>query len=314
MGQTNFWFMNIKPQGSKEGYNKNHALLFCQSKSIIGLGWPVSKEVHSVKEAEQALIGEKHPGKWKTVLTFIKKMDKDSYVWIFHKLERVYFLCKVTSDWVNKPRSEMPWGNHDIGWYREAKWKEIPLNLVPSPILRNPHMSTLCHVNLSSSTENYLVKLFNNKISFNEDMSDSEIKEILKDEKANEIIDLFDPYEIEDIVCNYIQGKGWRLIKSTASKSLPDFEAIFRRSDKTPKVAYVQVKSGKQKISEKEIELYEKLTKNGKSLIYTFEQQDNNHTYPEFINRITSEDIKEYILTHLPELDPETRFKLYAQM
>lgn len=299
--------------GGEEGYNKNHALLFCQEKRIIGLGWPVSKKVHSVEEAEQALREEEHPGNWKTVLRFLRKMDKDSYVWIFHKLERVYYLCRVTSDWENKPKSELPWGNHDIGWYREAEWKEIPRHLIPSLILRNPHMSTLSRIKPSPSTQNYLVKLFDGKIDFNEEISDSEIKEVLKSKKTSEIIDLFDSDEIEDMVCNCIQDKGWRLIKSTASRCLPDFEAIFRRSDKTPKVAYVQVKSGKQKISEEDIKLYEKLTKNGEVLIYIFQQQDNNHTYPEFIKQITSEDIKEYILTHLPELNSETRFKLYAQ-
>lgn len=311
MGQTHFWFMNINPSGGEEGYNKKDAFKLCHEKSIIGLGWPVLKKVHSIEEAEEELKNEKYSSNWKTVLKFLKEVDQNSYVWIYDKIKHVYYLCKVTSVWSNNPKSEILGGKNDIGWQRNAEWKEIPLHLVPSPILRNPHISTLCEINISSSIEKYLIKLFNNKINFIEEISDHELKEILKSKTVNEIIDLFDPYEIEDIVCNYIQEEGWKLIKSTASKSIPNFEAIFRKSEGAHKVAYVQVKSGKQEISPTEIQHYKKLIKDESALIYIFEQQKNNHY--DFVKQITSEDIKEYIFTHLSELAPETRFKLYAQ-
>ncbi|MEA2003536.1 MAG: hypothetical protein U9O53_01100, partial [archaeon] len=60
----------------------------------------------------------------------------------------------------------------------------------------------------------------------------------------------------------------------------------------------------------KDFKLYKEKVKNEKALIFIFEQQDSKDKYPDLVKRITPKDIKKYILGHLPELSPETRFKL----
>lgn len=304
----NIWCMNIKPDGGEEGYNKQNALDFCRNENIIGLGWVISERVKSVERAEEFLKKE-HRKKYNSAVRFIRDLDKGDLVWIYDGNIREYYLCKVTSDWTNKTTKDNLWYKHDIGWYREANWKEIERDLIPGIILRNPRRGTLSRCRVSEMTRGYIESLYKFNIGQLSKQNYGKIRSKLKLIPVKEIFEFLDQDDVEDIVCNYLQSKGWRLIKSTASKSLPDFECHFRRNNKT---AYVQVKTGDQQLTEDDLKFYED-TLNRQTRIYLFENSMGGlreKRLKKGIELIRPKELRTYMLDNISELNKSILIKL----
>lgn len=323
------WCMKVSPRNGDNDFNSRNAEIYCFNNDIIGLGWFVDESAnHSIdavkeliRKRQKALEKPKDFDGWQSkVIPFLEQMQIGHFVWVYSSVDKKkkdpnleepegYYLCKVDSDWNQNTDSENK--KRDIAWFRKAKWKPIKFDYVPSYIIRNPFITTLSHVaeaNGDARMENYL---YDNEIP---ELNIQILKKNIENTHPETLALHLDQFACENIVCNYIQKDGWRLIKSTASSSLPTFECLLRRND-SQQTAFVQVKSGGQKMSKGDRAAVKNERDKG-NRIYLFIankklRDDIKLDIPESDNviYIEYEDIKKYLLEeknlkeqHIPDL------------
>jgi len=308
-GEFNIWVMSINTKNGDSGYNGRDALRFCREKKIIGMGWIIDEKVKTLEEAEK-LLKKRYKTTSSQPIKFIKEMKVGDLVWIYDVNERNYYLCRVESGWENEISGT--WKKSDIVWHRAADWKKIGREHIPGIILRNPRIRTIVKAKIpSDSTRKYVWDLYKHgpKKLQKKDIENLELK--VNELGDKEILELLDPDEIEDIVCTYIQSKGWRLIKSTASKSLPDFECEFKLDGQmggVNRVAYVQVKTGNQRIVDADLRVYKQKAETG-AKIFLYSESALVHK-PKGIERISQTKLLDYLKNNLSELRETTINKL----
>ena len=122
---------------------------------------------------------------------------------------------------------------------------------------------------------------------------------------VGELFHLLDPIETEDIVIDYLQSKGWHVVKSSASRGQPKIECVLRRVDDEPESGFVQVKSGNATIAEEE---YAELAND--STVYLHQRYPPTSTSHNGIEWIRPEELKTYLQNQPGYLPEHTLLKL----
>lgn len=298
------WGMQIDTAGED-------SFSFCKKNGYIGVGWMLEKGVDKrgrIKEIYEGERGKFHTG----AKSLIKRVSVGDFVWL--KDSNDYYLAKVTSDWKQKPKGEQPWTTHDIGFYRDANWREtnIDESAVPGFVIRyfagRPGTMKKLRTGVNIYSKRYTVHLFNHG-----EPSDGEGIEKMSKKVANSIdpsntslLDVFGPRELEDIVLVYLQSQGWRVITSSRPKARNLVECtLHRHSDTERETAYVQVKSGGGKV---DVEDYYKLISDDTKVF--IHQRDELKIGEEDMEYISPSDLLEYLGENIFEFDSMTIHKL----
>lgn len=303
--------MRLEPQGADEDANPFE---FCRENEIIGVGHELSRD-QSVQKLEDVKQAHKdyHSGRVKdngsliAEIRYMLEMDEGDYVWINQRNE--YHLCRVLSNWrVSANQSEDDYRIHDfndIHNYRHVEWKRIPQPFVPGPIQRRfvGSFGTLTIMDLDDETLQKTDQLFQAvDLDTSSKIDDDLIKTEIYQLGSREFFKKLGATETEDIVLNFLQSRGWKIIKSSTSRSTAEIECELKRG---PDRAYVQVKSGHGDIDPSK---YEKYTGLGHVFFFTLADFDvGSHLA---MTKIDPSDVKEYVDNNVLEIPDDVLIRL----
>ena len=307
------WALKIQPNSASDDAVPYE---FCkhQTPQIIGTGWGLNTSYSSKKAALEAHrergYTDQHGNVRFSIRAMVKKASIGDYVWVNEGSE--YALCRIESDWKQHPNTaEDEWTQNDIHNYREATWKVVNPALVPGYVKRyfaNPRGRPMARPNggKSQSAKRYAEKLFSEKSTESTDIVNfEEVSNLVGGSSVSEVFDLLDPVETEDLAIDYLQSKGWHIVKSSTSRSQPGIECELRRVNREPQTGYVQVKSGETSV---DVEEYQTLANNGVVFIHQFEKP--SQVLPDGIHWISPNELREYIISHPGYLPSPTAYKL----
>lgn len=300
----NLWGMQIDTAG-KEPFS------FCRNNGYIGIGWMLEEHVgerDQIREVYQEKHGKFHTG----AKSLIKRVSVGDFVWL--KNSDGYYLAKVTSEWKQKSKGEEPWTTHDIGFYRNADWRETQVDesAVPGFVIRyfagRPGTMKRLSTGVNSHSKRYSLHLFNRgEPSELEDIEQvgQEVASAIEPNNTS-LLDIFGPREVEDIVLVYLQSMGWRLIPSSRPKARNLVECtLHRHTDSGRETAYVQVKSGGGTIN---VEDYHRLV--SESTRVFLHQRGEIEIDEGRLRYIPPSDLLEYLAKNIFEFDSMTIHKL----
>jgi len=239
----NLWKLTIDPRGKTN--TLANSFVFCKNKSIIGIGWILSKTPIDKNDAT-FLFRKKYQKGIAGFNVIVHRMSVGDHVWVYGG--KKYYVCKIVSDWGYS--SGHMWDDNDIHHIRKAKWKEISIELVPGCIKRSLTMfGTANRIGANNYMLQYSDWLFNNSISLSNIYSNIQVSKIIAKLKTNShgwVFEVLDADETEDLIGLYIQKiLDWCMIKSSTYKNQRDFECEYRRvQNGVDETAFMQVKSG----------------------------------------------------------------------
>ena len=278
---------------------------FCKQEGIIGVGWWIDEDefpaiidvdpsdqsrcVEALQEAHNQ-IGKGRilkDGRLKAELRYIiHEMDEGDYVWVNEGGE--YALCRVESG-VRTPHhlesvNEISeYKRRDIGQYRIADWKVLPLQFVPGYVksaFAGRH-GTISKMNTGNNNEAkrvikwlYETEDLAATVDVNREKVAEELRDVSTEEDALRLLQSLDYEETEDIVIDLLQSRGWHVVKSSTNSSQPLVECELRRVvDGESEVGYVQVKTGMAGIS---LSKYEGLAETSRVFVFSFKNPDTS--------------------------------------
>lgn len=286
------WKMNIKT-ASKEGVDP---FLFCKSKNILGSGWPLKDENGNKIRPKDIENCEKlgriqYDGSRGFVSSIhaFKELEPDDLIWT--RNDGVYYLCRVMSKWRYEDRQE--YLNADVVNIVDVEFVEIgTIENVPGKVINCFRSQSTIQRIRGYDTEKYDVnpaliasmQIYNNKKGVN-----------LYDVKplSNEnILDMFLPEDVEEIISLYLQIKKNYLIYTSSNKlDTQTYEFVMTSKDGSH-LCYAQVKTGRVPLDGND---YIHLTKNGdKVYLFAVSQEYYNVGDPNII-AIDKDEIVDFI-------------------
>lgn len=310
------WALKIQPGGAEEGTNPYE---FCKAQNppIIGIGWGISEEFESAEEAlKQHQTRDSHTDQWGNVKfpirAMLKKASIGDLVWVNEGSE--YALCRVKSDWKQVSSSATQnedWIRNDIHNYRLADWRLVEPKFVPGYVKRYfsaPRIPTMARPDdgKNEPSKEYALTLFEKDPgNVGEVVDTSALSPKINNTTTETFFNILDPVETEDLVIDYLQSKGWHVVKSSTSKGQAGIECVLRRVDEEPETAYVQVKSGKGTI---DVDEYVDLAHT--STVYLHQRHPPDSSPPDGINWIEPEKLKTYLRRNPGYIPDHTLLKL----
>ena len=245
----NIWAMCIKPNCEPE----YAAFEWCRKNNYVGIAWALNPDTETEKDPLD-MYRRTYPGK--RLSGAFKSFAKDMQPGDFAFLQKAgqSWCCKILDDWnaFKLPEKSLLNGLQ-LGSLRGAKWIEVSPLMVPGDVRRAHIRGGACRrVRHPDRISGYVNSLYDYcAVSgplvlavpsvCNNDLLVGRLDKI----EASALFALADWDETEDIVCTYLQSKGWRLQKSFASRSLAKIESVFLKAEQGAlSVATVQVKSG----------------------------------------------------------------------
>lgn len=310
------WSLKIQPGGAKEGAD---SYKFCKTHDppIIGIGWGISEEFKSAEEAlEHHRTRDNHTDRWGNVKfpirAMIKKASIGDLVWVNEGSE--YALCRIKSDWKQAPTSatqKEDWRKYDIRNYRLADWRLVEPKFVPGYVKRYfsaPRIPTMARPDdgKNEPSKEYALTLFEKDPDNIDEVVDLEtLSPRIKSTTTETFFNILDPVETEDLVIDYLQSKGWHVVKSSTSKGQAGIECVLRRVAEEPETAYLQVKSGKKTV---DVEEYVDLART--STVYLHQRHPPDSSPPDGINWIEPKSLKTYLQRNPGYIPDHTLLKL----
>ena len=314
--ELTIWALKIQPGAAEPDTNPYE---FCKNHDppIIGMGWGLKKGYQNAEEAlEEHHTRENHRDQWENVKfpirAMLKKASVEDLVWVNEESE--YALCKIESDWKQHPDSSTStdeWTRHDIHNYRIADWRIVDPRFVPGYVKRYysaPRIPTMARPDggKNEASKTYAQYLYErNPDEATEVLGLETISSKIQSTDITELFNLLDPIETEDIVIDYLQSKGWHVIKSSASKGQPGIECVLRRVNEEPESGYVQVKSGDATIAEED---YAELAND--STVYLHQRHPPTSASHDGVEWIKPEEVKTYLEEQPGYLPGHTLLKL----
>lgn len=246
----NLWKVTIAPtEQTDPDVSSRDSFEFCRTHDpqIVGIGWPV-KGISSRTSKGEVLrqVAKEYGRRRSEVRIFVERMNKGDHAWVYDKHTGLYYVCKIKSDWKYSDGGD--WDRHDIHHYRFADWRQVQKPLIAGAITRVRRRAAQ-GIDVEPALLQYSAFLYEEGVSISEleNRLDLELlKTRIADWDLRQFFSTLDEDETEDIVGLYLQDRGWRLIKSSATRNHPDVECQFQRiGEDGSQTAYMQVKSGK---------------------------------------------------------------------
>ncbi|SKC19639.1 hypothetical protein [Dyadobacter psychrophilus] len=236
------WRLHIRPD-PKNGKTHDDVVDYCIKNNISGIGWPVSEEVKSPSEYEQA-VRKKYNGSVPSVI-FANKPVPGEYIWA-RDLNGKYYLGCIKSDWFysNDPlHIEL-----DIPNQRECEWIEIGSEEnIPGKIIacfRPAKSFQAIHEPLMHQFTKWAFSREIDRNKFETDLTSEGITEAT-------FFKFIGADDCEDVVGLYLQKiKGYCIIPSSCKPATIGYEFILKHSI-TSQTAVAQVKQGNVGLDER---------------------------------------------------------------
>lgn len=267
------WKMNIKTDSMKDV----DPFVFCKNNNILGFGWQLEDEhgnkitPKDIEECEK--FGREQYGSRGFVSSIhaFKEMEIDDLIWT--RKEGVYYICRVLSKWRYDNSNENC--NADVVNVIDVEFVEVgTVENVPGKVVNAFRArSTIQRIHGYSEGEKYInpallatMKIYNEKRNVNYyDITPINRKDIL---------DMFLPEDVEEIISLYLQFEKNYLIYSSSNKlDTQTYEFVMVSRDGSH-LCYTQVKTGNVSLDGND---YIHLTKsNNKVYLFNTSQQYYN--------------------------------------
>ena len=242
------WKMSIRTGGPKG----IEAFDWCKGQGIIGIGWSCAYAETTCPLDPIALLSERYPDAASPARMVLNGLKRDHLVWLQRRGH--FFLCKVRDDEaLIGPGIGPDFATYDVGHARRAAWVQVPEDLVPGKVQRAviaPRM--ICRIPSQQGLVNYCTILHDGLSTDSEwrpALDKQAIRTALDTSSQAEMVELASPDDWEDVIAAYLQTAGWILVKSSCFRSKPEFEfRMIREEAGRTKTAYLQVKSGQEKL------------------------------------------------------------------
>lgn len=260
-------------------------------RSVLGVGWGY----HYFTDKPPRTFDDYYSGaerRWsRSKLTAVRAFQTapvGSLVW-FRDLQGTYYLSELTGEWrlFDDPLA----GRLDLGSVRDVRYALVGSEArVPGDVLRTytlPHQRAFFRV--ASGPALAYSRILASKLLGTE--APSELPSTLEVLAA-----LLSPLDVEDLVAAFLQDRrDYIALPARHSKSTAVYEYVLRHRT-TGEIAAVQVKTGGRGIP---VETLSARTVD-RWFVYTEVQQE----LPDFVERITAEDLASYMESGAPSLPP----------
>ena len=259
------WKMNIKTD-SIEGIDP---FTFCKTNKILGCGWRLTDEngekliPKDIEECEKLGREQYNTRGFVVSIHALKEIDVDDLIWTRHK--GIYYICKVESKW----RHDISDENYDadvlniidVEFLEVGTIENVPGKVINSFRARSTIQRIHGYTDNGKSINPALVatmKIYNDKTK----TCDYDVEPI---DKKN-ILDMFLPEDVEEIISLYLQAAKNYLIYSSSNKlDTQTYEFVMTSRD-GGHLCYTQVKTGNVSLDGDD---YKHLTSNGNK-VYLF--------------------------------------------
>jgi hypothetical protein len=309
----------------------------CREEEVIGTGWDPKQSCDSPAEIEEAHrqvhpnVDQKRVNKggklYYPIRYIVKEMDDGSgdtpadYVWVNEDAE--YALCKVTSECTtshdiserlrNKLTNENGTQIHNI---RHVEWTDIPVEFVPGYVKRKftRPFGTLTQFNkaVDDDVKRVIKKLhsvsnFDNERTVDFGALESKLDSI----GSGKLFSILDSDDTEELVLDYLQSDGWRIIKYSTGDSQAKYECELRRvTEDARQTGFVQVKSGDATIDPSE---FSELADQGQVFLFSSPDDDGENRLnvdQHNITNIEPAELREHLQNNLQWLPTPTLLRL----
>ena len=228
------WRINIKPD-SEENIDPR---IFCITKNILGVGWPVDWDGPLDKETNYKLGEKKYyksgdKGWWPAINAIQYRMEINDLCWT-RDWDGNYYIGKILGEW--EYLSTKDYIDADIVNVRPCNWVRTGgVDSVPGKVLNSFRAPRTVQA-VDDNTVEFYSKLIYSKLN-------GENAHCWPSDRKLNLFSLISPEDCEDIVGIYIQEKfGFRLIPSSCRHDTVKTEFVLKNVE--GERAYVQVKQG----------------------------------------------------------------------
>jgi len=263
------WKISIHPGEDRRRPNVT-ALEWCLQRDVVGVGWAEAYSAGAPsgggKEGYYELLRSKE--NWggrvpSTVRTLLEQVRAGDIVCLYRRPN--YVIAIVRDDEARfGPELGADFLDYDIGHARNVDWVEIEPDLAPGFLLRfatiqgilaRSHFRSKYDEPTCNAITEGLLRLHAKKRAdpaWRPHVDDSETAKVLRTLSKQAMFSAMTPDDCEDVILCFLQDRGWRLLKSTAWKSRPDYECDLLRVPVSPggvATGRIQVKSGDERIN-----------------------------------------------------------------
>ncbi|WP_291637426.1 hypothetical protein [Clostridium sp.] len=271
--ETYLWKMNVKTDCIK-GVDPFE---FCKTNSILGCGWRLKDKnggritPKDIEECEKLGRQQHNTRGFIVSIHALKEIEKDDLIWTRHR--GIYYICRVTGKWRHDNRD----ANYDADVLNiiDVEFVEVgTIENVPGKVI-NSFRARSTIQRIHGYTENgesinpalvATMKIYNDKKKTNY----YDVKPMIK----KNILDMFLPEDVEEIISLYLQFEKKYLIYSSSNKiDTQTYEFVMTSRD-GGHLCYAQVKTGNVSLDGDD---YVHLTKKGnKVYLFTVSQKYYN--------------------------------------
>ncbi|MEH8130040.1 hypothetical protein Q7I35_00050 [Aeromonas allosaccharophila] len=307
------WKFSIKPE-SDEGYDP---FIKCKELGMVGIGWSHGYENEQPKNFDEAQLLIKDT--WnitdipRPIQILFDEIKPGDHLWM--QRNGHYYLC-IAGDkkYIAREICE-DFYHYDLGHAIEAKWIEVPDDLVCGSVQRGTIARRMVQrINLSEAEvrlNRYLLTHLCNDLSRLPSIDIAAIRSVLDTIDQDSLFGLLSPDDVEDIVASKLQTEGWILIKSTCFRSKPHFEFSMTNSD--GETGLVQVKSGRWPSTLNPADYEEYLRGNNKVFLFSTHPDSYQGGSIENIVCLTKNELIEWMKMHCNLLTSTVKLKLLLQ-
>lgn len=285
--------IHIKPASARE-----EAFQYCLDQKLLGAGWRVDTDRHTLNWDEyKDLALKKHGKKEFQNCEYIHKwVTEGSLVWT-RSPKGEYYLAKVKSSWEYFTTPESIKSDIDIAnIFRVVDFIPIEIDSVPGKVVASFRPSRTIQEIYDQGTHEFSKYLWNQKSGSDDYAVDFP--------NFIDIFNLLNDKETEDLVYLYLQNLGWYILPNSRNKDSIAFEYM-AVNPKTKKIAGTQVKTGKTPLDAKEYSQY-------RFSVFLFQSNDLVHgSLPETVTWIKRSDLEQFL--HKSDWLPEV-FRLKLEM
>jgi hypothetical protein len=238
------WKFSIKPDCEKHF----DSFLKCKELGLVGIGWSHGYEELQPKDFEEAK--ELIKAKWGSsdipqIHTLFFDIMPGDHLWM-QKYGHYYLCIAGAMKYIGREICE-DFRRYDLGHAIEAKWLEVPDELVCGSVQRGVIAQRMIQrigmSEVESRLNQYIASNLNADRSWFPVVDSAAVVRCLDTIDEESLFGLMSSDDVEDIVASKLQTEGWVLVKSSCFRSKPQFE--FSMVNPDGGTGLVQVKSGK---------------------------------------------------------------------
>jgi hypothetical protein len=271
---------------------RKQILDYCIHNHVIGIGWAniITRDASKIKETAEKVLGVGKANSPLKSINTISKIEKDDLIWT--RLAGEYYLFRADGKKLWKDTPPEPSG--DLGHYVSAEYVKVgTADKVPGKVVNSFRASLTAQC--VNDVEEISKRIWNEVSGSNHYQGIKVIK--------NDFWNMISAEDTENIVMLYLQSLGYYIFKATWKRDTPKYECVLVHSEDFH-LAYVQVKSGNEKLNPQN---YKEYLEENSSLFYLFSANDLPSNDARIVN-LNRKDLLKFALNNKKLLPESIRY------